>query len=85
MAGLEKEKAELQSEKVELESQNLQLKGDLEKSRAEVEDGKMALAGFFEDGFERAKMQVLHFYPDLDLSGLDSLKIIQDGELVDEP
>lgn len=44
----------------------------------------MALAGFFEDGFNRAKEQVLHFYPDLDLSNLDSLKIVQNGELVEE-
>lgn len=85
IASLEQEKEGWQGEKSELEGQVANLKEDLSKSQGEVDEGKMALASFFEDGFERAKAQVLHFYPDLDFSGLDSLKIVQDGELVDEP
>ncbi|AES70118.2 hypothetical protein MTR_3g048220 [Medicago truncatula] len=81
----EKEKSDWQVEKGELDAQNTKLKDDLKKSKDEVENGKMALAGFFEDGFQRAKSQVAHFYPELDLSGLDSLKFVQDGELVEEP
>ena len=45
----------------------------------------MAMVGKFEDGFERAKSQVAFLFPELDLSSLDSLKIVQEGELVDEP
>jgi len=45
----------------------------------------MAMVGQFEEGFERDKSQVAFLYPDLDLSALDSLKIVQDGELVEEP
>ncbi|RHN45100.1 hypothetical protein MtrunA17_Chr7g0226631 [Medicago truncatula] len=85
VADAEKEKTDWQVEKSNLETQNAKLKDDLNKSQAEVEDGKMALAGFFEDGFQRAKSQVAHFYPNLDLSGLDSLKFVQDGELIEEP
>ncbi|KEH16385.1 hypothetical protein MTR_0202s0040 [Medicago truncatula] len=85
VADMEKEKSSWEEEKKTLEAQNAKLQGDLNKAKGEVEDGKMALVSFFEDGFERAKSQALHFYPDLDLSGLNSLKIVQDGELVDEP
>jgi len=46
---------------------------------------KMAMVGQFEEGFERAKSQVAFLYPDLDLSALDSLKIVQDGKLIEEP
>jgi len=45
----------------------------------------MAMVGKFEDGFERAKSQVAFLFPELDLSSLDSLKIVQEGELVNEP
>lgn len=72
-------------EKGDLETQNAKLRDDSKTSQAEVDDGKMALAGFFEDSFQGAKLQVSYFYPDLDLSSLDSLKFVQDGELVDEP
>jgi len=44
----------------------------------------MAMVSQFEEGFERAKSQVALLYPKLDLSSLDSLKIVQDGELVEE-
>jgi len=63
--------------------------GDLEKqltgAKDEVEGCKMAMVSQFEEGFERAKMQVAFLYPELDLSALDSLKIVQDGKLIDEP
>lgn len=85
IADAEKEKTAWGEEKKNLETQNAKLQGDLVKSRDEVENGKMALVSYFEDGFERAKSQTLHFYPDLDLSGLNSLMIVQDGELVEEP
>ncbi|RHN51914.1 hypothetical protein MtrunA17_Chr6g0474441 [Medicago truncatula] len=85
VANAEKVKSDWQVEKGELETQNTKLRDDLKKSQDKVEDGKMALAGFFEDGFQRAKSQVAYFYPNLDLSGLDSLKFVQDGELVEEP
>lgn len=85
IADAEKEKTVWEEEKKNLETQNAKLQGDLVKSQDEVENGKMALVSYFEDGFERAKSQTLHFYPDLDLSGLNSLMIVQDGELVEEP
>jgi len=44
----------------------------------------MALFSHFEGGFERAKSQMAFLYPELDLSALDSMKIDQDGELIDE-
>jgi len=51
----------------------------------EVENDKMAMVSQFEDGFDRAKSQVAFLFPELDLSALDSLKIVQEGELIDEP
>jgi len=45
----------------------------------------MALFSHFEGGFEKAKSHMAFLYPELDLSSLDSLKIVQDGELIDEP
>ncbi|AES76998.2 hypothetical protein MTR_6g090350 [Medicago truncatula] len=85
LADTEKEKTAWEEGKKTLEAQNAKLQSDLVKSKDEVETGKMALVSFFEDGFERAKSQTLHFYPDLNLSGLNSLMIVQDGELVEEP
>ena len=45
----------------------------------------MAMVFQFEDGFEKAKSQVAFLFPELDFSVLDSLKIVQDDELIDEP
>jgi len=45
----------------------------------------MAMVSQFEGGFERVKSQVAFLYPELDLSALDSLKIVQDGDLIEEP
>ena len=39
----------------------------------------MALVSQFEDGFDRAKSQVAFLFPELDLSALDSLKIVQEA------
>jgi len=50
-----------------------------------VENGKMTLVSQFKDGFDRAKSQVAFLFPELDLSALDSLKIVREGELIDEP
>ena len=44
---------------------------------------KGALVEYFDDGFERAREQAQHF-PEGDFSGLDSFKIVKDGELIDE-
>ncbi|RHN41168.1 hypothetical protein MtrunA17_Chr8g0363151 [Medicago truncatula] len=85
IADSEKEKSAWAEEKKILETQNAKLQGDLDKAKDDVENGRMALVSYFEAGFERAKSQVLHLYPNLDLSELNSLKIVQDGELVEEP
>jgi len=71
-----------EKEAVEQERDSLRDKnGELE---ADVKRCTDALAEYFEDGFERARAQALHFNLGADLSGLDSLKIIVDGKLVDE-
>jgi len=61
------------------------LEKELSNAKEEVENCKMAMVGQFEEDFERAKSQVSFLFPELDLSSLDSLKIVQEGELVDEP
>jgi len=85
MSDLEKEKSSWTSDKGDFEKKFGKLEGELAKAKDEVENGKMALFSHFEGGFERAKSQMAFLFPELDLSVLDSLKIFQDGELIDEP
>jgi len=85
VADLEKKKTTWASEKGDFEMKVGDLEGELAKAKEEVEEGKMAMVGQFQDGFGRAKSQVAFLFPELDLSALDSLKIVQDGELIDEP
>lgn len=56
----------------------------LEEANSAVEDGRQALAVYFEDGFKRATEQVLLFNPGAKVDELDSFKVIVDGKLVDE-
>jgi len=85
MSDLEKKKSSWTSDKGDFEKKIGELEGDLAKAKDEVENGKMALFSHFEGGFERAKSHMVFLYPELDLSALDSLKIAQDGELIEEP
>jgi len=85
ISGLELEKTSWLSEKGVFEEKVGDLEKQLTDAKDEVEGCKMAMVGQFEEGFERAKMQVAFLYPELDLFALDSLKIVQDGELIDEP
>lgn len=62
-----------------------QLEADLAKSQSDLKDNKIEVAETFDGGFYRDKEQVHHFFPDHNLCGLDSFKIVKDGELVDEP
>lgn len=45
---------------------------------------KGALALYFDNGFECAKAQVLHFNPDAKVDELDPFKVLVDGKLIDE-
>jgi hypothetical protein len=56
----------------------------LERSEAAVDEGRRSLAVNFENGFSRAKEQVLLFNPEAKVEELDPFKIIVDGELVDD-
>jgi len=49
-----------------------------------VEDGRQALAVYFDNGFNCATEQVLFFNPEAKVYELDSFKVIVDGKLVDE-
>ncbi len=59
--------------------------GDVSHMKDEVDNGKMALFSHFEGGFERAKSHMAFPFPQLDLLVQDSVKIVQEGELIDEP
>lgn len=61
-----------------------ELEGDLATAKTTVEDGKGALALYFDNGFERALAQVLHFHPDAKVDELNPFKVLIDGKLVDE-
>jgi len=85
MSDLEKEKVGWMSERGELEKKTSDLEKELSNTKEVVEDCKMALVSQFEDGFDRAKSQVAFLFPELDLSALDSLKIVHKAEHIDEP
>jgi hypothetical protein len=78
------EKKAMELERHSWKKKAVELEGDLAKAKSSVEDGKGALALYFDNGFERARAQVLHFNPDANVSELDPFKILVDGKLVDE-
>ncbi|AES70287.1 hypothetical protein MTR_3g050960 [Medicago truncatula] len=51
----------------------------LATTKTSVEDGKGALALYFDNGFERALVQVLHFHPDAKVDELDPFNVLIDG------
>ena len=85
VSDLEKKKSSWESDKGGFEKKIGDLEGDLSQAKEEVQNCKMAMVSQFEGGFERAKSQVALMFPNLDLSALDSLKIVQNGELIVEP
>lgn len=85
VSDLEKEKTSRTKDKGNFEKKIGELEGDLVKAKDEAENGKIVLVSQSDGGFERVKSQVAFLFPELDLSALDSLKIVQDGKLIDEP
>jgi septal ring factor EnvC (AmiA/AmiB activator) len=75
---------EMKRAKEEAKAERDSAKAALEKSQLAVDEGRRALAMYFEDGFMRAKDQVLLFNPDAKVDELDPFKIIANGELVDD-
>jgi hypothetical protein len=75
---------EMKQAKEAAEGERDEVKSALEKSESAVDEGRRSLAVYFEDGFRRAKEQVLLFNPEAKVDELDSFKIIVDGELVDD-
>jgi len=87
----EKELGEIKGAKEAVESERDaykeevdKLKKDLADANTTVDEGRRALAVYFDNGFKRATEQVLFFNPTVKVDGLDSFKIIVDGQLVDE-
>jgi len=76
MSNFEQEKASWVTEKGELVAKTSELEKELSEAKDKVEGCKMAMVSQFEEGFDRAKVQVAFLYPELDLSALDSLKIM---------
>jgi septal ring factor EnvC (AmiA/AmiB activator) len=66
------------------ETEKGEMKTALEKSELAVDEGRRSLAIYFENGFRRAKEQVLLFNPEAKVDELDPFKVIVDGELVDD-
>jgi hypothetical protein len=75
---------EMKQAKEAAEGERDGVKSALEKSELAVDEGRRSLAVYFEDGFRRAKEQVLLFNPEAKVDELDPFKIIVDGELVDD-
>jgi len=84
VADLTTEKDALTVERDALKEKAANLEEDLATAQSELKDRKTEVAETFDRRFERAKEKVTHFSPELDLSGLDSFKIVVNGELVDE-
>jgi septal ring factor EnvC (AmiA/AmiB activator) len=75
---------EMKQAKEDAEAEKDATKAALEKSELAVDEGRRALALYFENGFMRAKEQVLLFNPEAKVEELDPFKIIVDGELVND-
>jgi septal ring factor EnvC (AmiA/AmiB activator) len=75
---------EMKQAKEAAESEKEEIKAALEKSELAVDERRRSLAVYFENGFRRAKEQVLLFNPEAKVDELDTFKIIVDGELVDD-
>jgi chromosome segregation ATPase len=75
---------EMKQAKEDAEAEKDAMKAALEKSELAVDEGRRALALYFEDDFMRAKEQVLLFNPEAKVEELDPFKIIVNGELVDD-
>jgi len=75
---------EMKQAKEAAEGERDEVKSALEKSELAVDEGRRSLAVYFENGFRRAKEQVLLFNPEAKVDELDPFKIIVDGELVDD-
>jgi hypothetical protein len=56
----------------------------LDQSNLAVDEGRRALAVYFENGFRRAKEQVLLFNPEAKVDELDPFKVVVEGKLVDD-
>jgi hypothetical protein len=59
-------------------------KAALDQSNLAVDEGRRALAVYFENGFRRAKEQVLLFNPEAKVDELDPFKVVVEGKLVDD-
>jgi len=70
------EKDALELKRDTLKEKAAKLEEDLVAARAEVKESKGVLAEYFDDDFEHARAQALHFDPDAYLSGLDPFKIL---------
>jgi len=84
MESLKEAKEAAETERDSLKTRVGELEGELAKATVAVEEGKGALALYFESGFKRATEHVLHFNPDAKVDELNSFKIVVNGELVDE-
>jgi septal ring factor EnvC (AmiA/AmiB activator) len=75
---------EMKQAKEMAENERDESRAALKRSEAAVDEGRRSLAVYFENGFRRAKEQVLLFNPEAKVEELDPFKIIVDGELVDD-
>jgi hypothetical protein len=75
---------EMKQAKEAAERERDEIKAALEKSELAVNEGRRSLAVYFENGFRRAKEQVLLFNPEAKVEELDPFKCVVDGELVDD-
>jgi chromosome segregation ATPase len=75
---------EMKQAKETAEGERDEVRSALEKSELAVDEGRRSLAEYFENGFRRAKEQVLLFNPEAKVDELDPFKVIVDGELVDD-
>jgi predicted SnoaL-like aldol condensation-catalyzing enzyme len=80
----EKSLEEMKKAKEAAEGERDEKDAALKKSELAVDEGRRALAVYFESGFKRSKEQVLLFYPEAKMEELVLFKVVVDGELVDD-
>lgn len=86
------DKKKVDDAKVEADKELVSLKEALEKKdqkmsklKEDLSDEKLESILSFHNGFERARSQVKVLYPDADHDRLNEFKVVENGDLVDEP
>lgn len=79
------DQAAWEKKEVDLIQGKSDLSATLEETKADLEEARNVIAKSFGDGFAAVVEQAKTLFPDVDFSGLDPMKEVVDGQIVDFP